>query len=460
MLPVKVSIVYIVLVGLLTGAAVGLIHMSVGDLAVSQTSATLQQAVVGAEQSAHLEEASLIARAQFVGRSDRLYRSLQGEFVGKAVEGEEGEAEAKPNGADFEGQRHLDADEKLKAQKFHLDDIAKAESSKRAESRSVLAREPHELDMFMVLDEKGKGVAALGKDLYSWFGADVAKQFPEVAEVAKGGEARAAYWMWSFKPGEEKRLYRVAIAPLRRTADEAPAGVVVLGAMVNDGLAKRKRELFGIAPDDESVHLVFYRGDTIVGSTFGSARQLSVAAAMAGGGLTGAEPADITEIVVDGVPYLAVSRPLSTGGTPVGVAAVASITAAKAPMNSLRVDVLLTGVLFILFGVVLLVILIHRYIKPVEDLEDGVQEVIAGNRDYVWKTVSGHELQAGLAQQLNLMSAFLQGKPMPDDDSSGQGWGELMPGQDTKPQAPGQVQGVDLAGLMGARPKGDDGDNG
>lgn len=460
MLRAKISFVYIVLLGLMIGAAVALIHVSVGDLVRAQTSATLQQAVVGAEQSAHLEEASLLARAQFVASNDRLYRSLQGEFVGEKAEGEAGEETAPQEAADFEGQRHLDAHEKLTAQKYHLRELADAEKSNRAAARSLLAGAPQDLDIFMVLDGKGKGVAALGKDLYSWFGTDVSAGFSEVKEVAAGGKPRISYWMWSFKPGEEKRLHRVAIAPLRRTSDEKPAGVVVLGAIVNDGLAGRKQELFsGKVAKENAVHIAFYRGSNIVGSTFDTAQQKTIAGVLAAAGLTSAEPSEVTEIAVDEVPHLAISRPLAGGENPVGVTIVANLMEAEAPAKSLRVDIILVGIVLLLIGIVLIVVLIHRYITPVEDLEDGVQEVIAGNKDYVWTEIAGHELQSALAQQLNLMSAFLQGKPMPDDDNTGASWGDLMPGGgDAPPQQPGQVSGVDLQGLMGA--KKNDGDEG
>lgn len=466
MLRAKISLVYAVLIALTIGLVVAVVHFSVGDLVRKQTAATLQQGIVGAEQSAHLEEASLLARAEFVARNDRLYRSLKGEFVGEkgASEGEAGEETAQQEAADFEGQRHLDAHEKLTAQNYHLNEIGEAEKDRRAEERSLLARAPKDLDIFMVLDNKGKGVAALGKDLYSWFGSDVGASFKEVGEVAKGGNARIAYWMWSFKPGEEKRLHRVALAPLRRTADEAPSGVVVLGSQINDGLAARKQALFeGGAKSDGTgaVHLAFYYGDSIVGSTFESSEDKTIAAALAPAGLLGADPTEGTEVLVGEVPYLAISRPLTQSDKPVGVTVVANLNEAQAPVKSLRFDIIFIGLAFLLLGVVLMVVLIHRYLKPVEDLEDGVQEVIAGNKDYVWAQKSGHDLQSSLAQQLNLMSAFLQGKPMPDDESTGASWGDLMPGGgDTEPQGPGQVSGVDLQGLMGARKNDDDGAEG
>ena len=469
MLRAQVSLVYLVLVGLFVALAAALIHFELEDAFAANASASVQHTVVGAERSAHLEEASLVARAAFVGNNDRLYRSLKGEFIAeKEAEGAEGEKEGEEaaDGEDKgtpEYRRHLDAHEKLSARKYHLDELAKAEADVPPEARSLLARAPREIDIFVVLDEKGEGVAALGKDLYSWFGASHGESYPEIAEVAKGGTARAGYWMWSFKPGDEKRLYRVGIAPVRRSPDEKPSGVVVLGSMVNDGLAKREQEAFtGASAETDaasSIHVAYYRGETIVGSTFASAQQTSIAAALASGGLMGAEPSATTEVSVGEASYIAASRPLAAGEKTVGVAVLTNLADAQTPIGALRMDVLLVGVLFLLIGASLLVAIIHRYIKPVEDLEDGIQEVIAGNKDYVWAQLKGNDLQSALAQQLNLMSAFLQGKPMPDDDQAGQGWGDLISGgADTSNEGPGQVQGVDLAGLMGARPPSDSGD--
>lgn len=459
MLRVKVTLVYIVLVAVLVGLIVAIVQGGVGKLVRQDTESTLQRAALAAEQSVRLDEGALLAKAQFVARGDRLYRSLQGEFVGDADEGKSESGDE----VDFEGQRHLDSHEKLTARKYRLDEIVQAAGKERNVERVQLAREPHDPDIFMVLDENGIGVAALGKDLYSWFDMDVAEKFPAVTEVADGGSARIGYWKWSFKPGDEPRLHMVAVAPVRRHEDEQPAGVVVLGRIVNDGYAQNVQRLAaGLTSEDQTKadaegapEVAFYQGDKIVGSTVPTDEQQALATALKDEGLFETNPEQVAEVPVDEMPHLAMSRRITSAEQPIGLVVVSNLTEAASPLKALRVNILLVSVAVLLFGAFALVFLVVRFVKPIERLEDGMQEVIAGNKDYVWPGESGHELQSGLAQSLNLMSAYLQGKPMPDDDATGKGWGDLMGGGDPKPQGPGQVQGVDLASLSAPPPKAD-----
>lgn len=462
MLRVKVTLVYLVLVALLVGFVLLVIQMSVSRTLQEDAEAGLRRAANVAETSATLDEGALLQKAQFVASGDRLYRSLKGEFVGE--EGGEEPAEGAA-AADFAGQRHLDAHEKLTAQKYRLDEIVDADAG--SGTRGLLGAKPKDADIFMVLDEKGVGVAALGKDLYSWFGSDISKQFPVVRDVAEGGEARVDYWMWSFKPADEKRLYRVAVAPVRRTESEPAAGVVVLGSMISDGLAARKQRLAAGATTTEkpaegeepqyletAPEIAFVRGESIVGSTFDANLQAAVAAALKEKqAFSGGEPETLYDISINEEPYLAVTRQLHAGDDPIGMVVMASVSEAKAPLGALRVNVLLVGVLVLLAGAALIFILVVRYMKPIEDLETGIQEVIAGNKDYHWQPVRGHDVQESLANNLNLLSAYLQGKPMPDDDQAGGSWGDLMPptGQ-VEPAKPGKVQGVDLSALSAPPP--------
>ena len=466
MLRTKITLLYVALVGLLVGAVALWVRYDVGQLGRADAEIALRRSATLAEQSARLDESALLEKAVFVASSERLYRSLHGEFVKKPEEGEEGAEDF-----DYEGQRHLDVHEKLTAQKYKLDALEKENASARNVERTLLQRNPHNFDIFMVVDAKGKGVAALGKDLYSWFGSDIGKDFPAVGDVLAGkSQGRVAFWRWAFNPGNEKRLYRVALAPVRAAQGEKPAGVVVIGTMINDGLAKQKQRLFaGLAEkkqsDDEAPvdehaeaapEVAFFRGPNVVGSTFDAAHQKALAGVLEQKGVFKEDkPHTMFEVDVMGVPYLALVRRFKTAGddTPTGVAVLSSLQAAHAPVGKITVNVVIVGVLFLILGAFLIFFMVVRYIRPVEDLEDGIQEIIAGNKDHNFVPKAGHELQAGLAQQLNLMSAFLQGKPMPDEDEAGGGWGDLMGGGGGGEQGPGKMQGVDLAKLSAPPPK-------
>ena len=159
------------------------------------------------------------------------------------------------------------------------------------------------------------------------------------------------------------------------------------------------------------------------------------------------------EVAIGELPYIAASRIIRGGEKALGVVVLSSLDDANEPLRALRVDILLLGLVVFFVGGVLIFFLTVRYMKPIEDLETGMQEVIAGNPSYEWQPDPSHSLQNGLATHLNLMSAYLQGKPMPDDDVATGGWGDLMGADAAKKSGPSKVQGVDLSALSAPPPK-------
>jgi hypothetical protein len=78
------------------------------------------------------------------------------------------------------------------------------------------------------------------------------------------------------------------------------------------------------------------------------------------------------------------------------------------------------------------VVILQRFLKPLEDIDQGIQEVIAGNKDYVFQTPSKQVFHIEFVQALNLMSAYLQGKQMPDEEAPSENWGAFMVGEVTR----------------------------
>ena len=71
----------------------------------------------------------------------------------------------------------------------------------------------------------------------------------------------------------------------------------------------------------------------------------------------------------------------------------------------------------------------------------------------MWEPIKNHDLHEGLAQGLNLMSAYLQGKPMPDDENAGQSWSaDELDSTNVGGPAP-KVQGVSLPMMQAPPPK-------
>ena len=98
--------------------------------------------------------------------------------------------------------------------------------------------------------------------------------------------------------------------------------------------------------------------------------------------------------------------------------------------------------------------------RPIAKLEDGVTEILAGNKDFEFD-VDDDSVFASLAQGLNLMSAYLQGKPMPDDAEDLGGWGELIGDNGQSSEGPSEVHGVPMGpGGDGSDGSSDDADGG
>lgn len=414
---------------------------------------SLRRSANVAEQAVRLEEASLLAKASFVGQGDTLYQAMKGEI--------ELPEDQRPDEISFEEERHLVVHDKLTAQKYKLDDIAAKVKGRRNLELGPLERTPHDYDVFIALDDTGVGVAALGKNLFSWFGSDVSKTFPSVKEVLKTGETRIEHWNWSFS-GDDKRVHRVALAPIRRAEKEEIVGVVVVGYMLGDGAAKTQQKLLaGVSEDsndqevlDRAPDIVLFQGKQVVGSTFDTSRQSAVAAELDRVGGFSADAATIFELSEEGKRYLAMVRPIAgSGENAMGVAVMADLTHALKPVKSLQVTLALIFGLMLLLGVGASIFLIVRWMAPLERLEIGIQEVIAGNKDHVWEPLKNHDLHEGLAQGLNLMSAYLQGKPMPDDENAGQSWSaDELDSTNVGGPAP-KVQGVSLPMMQAPPPK-------
>lgn len=459
MIRIKVTLLYILLVAALTGSIVFLVHYDLTSSLKASAENSLRRSANLSEQTARLDEASLLAKAQFIASRESLYQAMTGDTELANTKGEDGKE------LDFDEKRHLTVHEKLLAQSYKLEAIAETAKGKRNIELNPLARRPHELDIFMALDSKGIGVAALGKDRFSWFGDDVSIEHPGVKKLGMGvGEARIEYWRWSFS-GDEKRLYRVAIAPIRPSESDNAEGVVVVGSRINDGIAVEKQRILAGGDErteegllNEAPEVVYLYGKEIEASTFSSEKQEAVANAIAESSV-GDNSATITEIAVGEVTYLAMLRTLSADKEkPFKVAVMASLPSIMTIVGQLRVNILLIGGIFLVLGAILLLVIVMAYVRRLEEVESGIQEVIAGNKDYEWESVKGHPFQSSLAQSLNLMSAFLQGKPMPDDDGSGGSWSaDSMEDLSKAPEKKPKMAGVDLSSLQSSSKK-DDGE--
>lgn len=443
---------------------------TLGDAIEQDTEESLRRAATISEQQRRIVEGALVAKAEFVAGGPDLYDAITKKYTKPAAnEGEEPVFDAKHD----LGQRHLATHERLdryqKEFQLYLDKAGKGINQL---DLPLQWQRPQKPDLFFAVDAKGIGLAALGKDLYKWHDVDVSGEYNIIGEVMTKREVRTSVIKWSYDPNvkpENKSTYLVAFAPIMKARDLDPVGVVAIGSLLNDGSAKATRDYIagtaGAGVDDaekarvfeSAPHMALMYDSKIVGSTFDTNMQKEVAAALGAEGALEAKGAEkVGQIVLDEDTYLVRSRvmPGQRGAEkPAEIVVLANLTHAKAPLDTPMSNIILVAIVLALLGSVLILVFVQLYLKPIADVESGIQEVIAGNKDYLFDYRGSNKTAASLAQQLNLMSAFLQGKPMPDDDNPGGGWGELNGGGGGQRSGPAQVQGVSMADLMGAKPK-------
>ncbi len=426
----KIIATFILFMSIFLGLSYVLVRSELETVIREDQTRELQEVANALVEMNKVETASLHAKAQFFASGV----SLHGALMGEGALDEDGKVDL--------GQRHLKAHEKLRVQDITVKDIIKGAAGKIPGSRLPIESEL-KLDIAFVLDNKGVGVAALGKDRYSWFGDDVSKDFPVVASALAGKwqTPKIEYWMWSFTEKEAKQLYEVAIAPVRLNANGRVAGVVVVGRALDDGKAARLSKTIFTGEEMKSTpEIAFLKGGSVISSTLDTTAQTAFAA--------GLPNLDSGKIAISGTDYDVVTKEIGMFEESINLAVFS--TPQLRPLDELSTLLIILGISLILIGSALIFFFLISFLKPLEELESGIHQVIAGNRDFHWEQKKGHALQSGFAHALNVMSAFLQGKAMPDDDNPTGGWGDIPQGRGDGP-AP-KVQGVAIPG-MGPRPK-------
>lgn len=409
-----------------------------------------------------LDEATLRIKAESIASDPKLSKALTEAYEDKESKDDKAYA------------RHMGTYQRLLVWKITYD--KRAENIKDENNLSLAAdmRQPLFGDLLFVVDREGVGVAAFGKDLKQWFGPDVAKNFPMLNVAMSEGRTISALWQWSYDPKAKTRpLYQVVIVPVRPTSEDKAVGALVMGRLLNDGAANRirsdlagKLKGLGAAPEldrAESPQIAFYKGKSIQASSMDPATQQRLSPLLFGDPKLFGEEGGATEIVDDKKTRYLVSAlpyPKQLSEEPAGVIAISPLAPTLKPLQSPGRTTLAVAVIMLLLGVIGLMAIIQMFLKPIADIEEGVLKVIAGNKEYEFVPTKGHPIATGLAQQLNNMSAFLQGKRLPDEEDQGGSWGDMGGGgggsQGGGP-AP-RVQGVSMADLMGQRPANPDGE--
>ena len=448
MFRIKFVVGFVILIVLQTAFIVYTLDSSLIPATEDDTEISLQRSTAIIEKSHRLDEFALKEKARHVASSDRLAETMVADYEG-----------------DYDQERKNAVIPRLETEQIRFERMLEANRDERNLNLELMQRRPLDLDMFMALDDRGHLVATLGTGLKDRMGNDFGREFDVVSEVLDNDETRVDMWNWSWRAADDRELYVVSLSPIHDPEDGEPIGVVVLGTQITDGDANRRKALVAEGLEAEGAddidditgrdrtqapEVTFFRGDRLYSSTLGSRRSSQLADELYARHeiLEHEEPEKILETTIDGEQHRSMVRFFPgqfETNNPAGVVLTTNHDRAIAPFEAARSSILAVSGGVIALGIILFLGLLHLFVTPFGRLEEGIQEILSGDKDYEFETDHGNELANNLAHHLNLLSAFLQGKQMPDEEQSLGGWdGMDGDGADDTSSKPSSVAGVPM----------------
>lgn len=454
MFRLKFVLTFAVLLAALAGLAIFTIQASLVPVALDDTDISLMRSASLVEKSHRIDEFALKEKARYVANRPQLRNVVAADYEG-----------------DVESERHRAVHMRLEVNEITFERAAESERVKGQRNLDLELRDRRPLrhDLFMAIDDTGRLIATLGSGLTSRRGDNVGAEFPVVHDAMNDGETIIDMWNWSWRSAEDRELYVVAVAPMTDPVTDEVIGAVILGNRMADSVAERQQALIAgglggaaertLSPREQvqSPDVAFFRGQRIYSSTLRSHEQRALHDGLYNTHdiLAQEQPEKILSANIDGEEYRVIVRffPGQFGtDNPAGIVLLTSADQAVAPLVQARNNIALASVVLLLVGLGFFVFFFHTFLAPFGRLEEGIQEVISGDKDYVFDAEDDHSVAQNLAHHLNLLSAFLQGKPMPDEEQSLGGWGGLA-GSSDKPSSskPSAVAGVPMG--LGSKKK-------
>jgi hypothetical protein len=273
-------------------------------------------------------------------------------------------------------------------------------------------------DIVAILDSSGK-VLARDLNVNAMFGEDLRSKFPAVGTALSG---KATKDIWTL----QGRMNRVAVAPITQP-DGTIRGALLVGYVLTARDAQVKHDLLG-------TEVAYFHNGKVHTSSFisegtgdnakedGNRTQALNAVLFSNPPAWGQQalqkgaPTEIFHLTLDGKEYAGVAAPLHGNAfdKTSGVVTLASISDGVEPVSAVGAKLLGFGVLAILVLLGAVVMTSQRFIKPLDQIELGVAEIINGNIDYQFRPV-GPDFE-GLSNGLNVMLARLLGREEPNED--------------------------------------------
>ena len=322
---------------------------------------------------------------------------------------------------------------------------------------------PRVPDLIVVSDASGTVIARLGHDRDEWYGPSRNMNIYPITGLAATLGPQVGFIGWREAEGERAQMARVAVVPIEGAAvgNERPfLGTLMLGYLLSNDFAKEDAEY--ALRSDVAYYLVDGSQTQLSGSDFTRHPRLNTMLATAVFARDGQERS-LSEVLrsgrgvfttdIEGVALRVVPVRMNNAEQDgVLAAALVLVSQGEALRAAAPIRAVFPLLSFFLFLIVVIVVVasFRDFKKPIEDIAKGIQEVIAGNKEYMWPVDEKSHL-ADMAHQLNIMSAILQGKRPPDTAEEGENWGGgegasegMNGGSEDKPRA---VRG--LGGLRG-----------
>ncbi len=329
-------------------------------------------------------------------------------------------------------------------------------------------------DLVIVADRNGEVVARTGPTMRDWYGENKPNMssFPVVGRTEEFGTQRDVI-VWRDHETAPTAVALVAASPVfRERSAGAPEflGSVLMGDFVNN--LKAESDQYSVSRSDIVYFAIEDGSPLFPGSTLeGDAAFVDSLAvksyeevSLTDGGVS-TTTLDFNGLINEGSGrafrfesggddyYLMPGRFNSESATeagPAGFLVLTSLTEALAPVNKFKAVGIIALVLA-LISIFIVIVAVRLFLKPADDISRGVQEVIAGNKNYMWP-VDKKSYFTDLAHSLNIMSARLQGKPDPDsEDAAGAREWQGMVGGPSKASAAPKGGGKPVAGLGNLR---------
>lgn len=379
-------------------AAVGaFVYLDLAETARTQAEEALNQRLTVAEQavlkSRQLSAYATLAKARQVARWPQIARVLA-----KPPESFAGEDGVVPSADDVRYEIHRLMNEEVGVWTARFSALASGKIAPSADLHDVRRARP---DLFAVVDAKGIGVAKANDA--AWYGPKVANlgaAHASLLNAAGKGEAFLDVWLLKGAP------ILVGVAPVKH--GERVVGAVVLGYQLTDSEAKADKTLTGM-------DVAYFLGDRVGKSSSLTPRaEKDVAQAVATDRLF--EKRGAQRMTVEGATHLARIGRVDgfASAKDVGYIVIGNLDAALNQAQAPLGTVLLACGLACLLCIGLVLLFFQQFIKPFERIDQGVMELISGNRDF-WFEGQGKDRAGTLAQNLNILVCILTGRPLPDD---------------------------------------------